>query len=152
MSDKLIIYTDGGCRRNPGPAAIGVVIQDISGTTLATISRYIGPGTNNQAEYRAVIAGLEEACLLKANSVEIRADSQLIVEQLNGRYKVKDASLRPLCQEAQNLGRRFRSFSIRYIPREMNREADRLAGQALDKQAVTNPAPDFIVRQTSLNL
>jgi len=151
MPDKLIIYTDGGCRHNPGPAAIGVVIQDASGTDVADISEYIGHGTNNQAEYRAVIAGLEKACLLGANSIEMRSDSQLIVEQLNGRYRVKDAILKPLFQEAQNLSRRFRSFSIKYIPREMNREADRLANQALDNHAAETPEANRPFRQAMMD-
>jgi len=152
MSDKVIIYTDGGCRHNPGPAAIGVVIQDPSGLQLATISHYIGLGTNNQAEYQAVIAGLKKAQLLGAISVEMRADSQLIVEQLNGRYKVKDTALQPLFQEASALSRRFQSFSIHHIPRNMNREADKLACQALDRHAAEKPEPNPSAHQTTLNL
>jgi len=151
MPDKVIIYTDGGCRHNPGPAAIGAVIQDVDRVQLATISSYIGLGTNNQAEYHAVIAGLKKALSLGAAEVEVRSDSQLIVEQLNGRYRVKDAALKPLFQEAQNLSRRFRSFSISYIPREMNREADRLACQALDGHTAQEPPPRPAMHQTTLN-
>lgn len=149
MLDKLVIYTDGGCRHNPGPAAIGVLIQDTSGATVRTISHYIGHGTNNQAEYRAVIAGLKEAQVLGATSVEVRSDSQLIVEQLNGRYKVKDAVLKPLFLEACNLSRLFQNFRIGYIPRTMNREADRLANQALDSQETTQHQP---IRQAAMDL
>ena len=152
MSGKLIIYTDGGCRHNPGPAAIGVVIQNASGITIDNISRHIGPGTNNQAEYRAVIAGLEKAKALGADSVEIRADSQLIVEQLNGRYKVKEPTLKPLFQQAYDLSRRFKIFRIVHIPREMNREADKLASQALDHNEIDQSKPNTSYRQSAFDI
>jgi len=152
MPNKVIIYTDGGCRHNPGPAAIGVVIYDPTGAKLATISHYLGLGTNNQAEYQAVIAGLEKAGVLGATDVEVRADSQLIVEQLNGRYKVKDEALRPLFQKAFALSRRFHNFSICHIPREANREADRLACQALDRQAAEKPGNTPPTHQTAFNI
>jgi ribonuclease HI len=137
MLEKLTIYTDGGCKNNPGPAAIGVIIQDGAGTTLETISRHIGMGTNNKAEYQALIAGLERALELKAQEVEIRSDSLLMVEQMNGRYRVKNAELAPLFQKAQELSRRLKKFSIIHIPREQNHHADRMAFKALngDKDA-----------------
>ncbi|MCL2150096.1 MAG: ribonuclease HI family protein [Dehalococcoidia bacterium] len=152
MPESVIIYTDGGCRYNPGPAAIGVLVQDTSGTKLAAISRYLGHGTNNQAEYHAVIAGLEKALSLGASRVEVRADSLLIVEQLNGRYKVKNAVLRPLFLKAQNLSQRFQSFSVKHIPREMNNEADRLANQALDAHTAERSGPGLNACQATLDL
>ncbi len=152
MSKQVIIYTDGGCRYNPGPAAIGVVIQDASGIVLAAISDYIGQGTNNQAEYQAVIAGLERAQALGASNVEIRTDSQLISEQMNGRYKVKDAALKPLFQKAQALSRRFQNFKIVHIPREKNREADRLVGMALSSRGAGKPESASVVRQATFDL
>ncbi len=149
MPDKLIIYTDGGCQHNPGPAAIGVVIQDEAGKTLETISRHIGQGTNNQAEYRALIAGLERALELQARAVEVRSDSQLMVEQMSGRYKVKDAALKPLFQKAQDLRWRFGGFSIGYIPRHKNHQADRLAGLALKGAEAGKPKLGFTIRKAT---
>jgi ribonuclease HI len=129
---KVIVHTDGAARGNPGPAAIGVTVKDSSGNSLARISRRLGRTTNNQAEYRAVIAGLEKAVALGAREVSVKSDSELVVKQLNGRYKVKNAALRPLYQEVVRLTGRLTSFSISYIPRTQNREADALANQALD--------------------
>ena len=130
MSKKALIYTDGGAEPNPGPGAIGVVIQNQQGETIATISRSVGTVTNNQAEYMAVIAGLEKAFSLGFDEVEMRADSELIVRQINGRYRVKNANLKPLYQKAIELKSRLKSFTITHIPRNLNREADRLAGEA----------------------
>jgi len=129
---KVIVHTDGAARGNPGPAAIGVTLQDEAGHTLARISRRLGRTTNNQAEYRAVIAGLEQAIALGASGVVVKSDSELVVKQLNGKYKVKNAALRPLYQEVVRLAGQLQGFSISYIPRESNRAADALANQALD--------------------
>ncbi len=129
---KVIVHADGAARGNPGPAAIGVTVQDGAGHTLARISRRLGRTTNNQAEYRAIIAGLEQAVALGAKEVLVKSDSELVVNQLNGKYKVKKATLRPLYQEVVRLTGSLDSFSISYIPRERNREADALANQALD--------------------
>jgi len=131
-TDKLIIYTDGAARGNPGPAAIGVDIRDESGNTIAGISRRLGITTNNQAEYRAVIAGLEKAISLGARRVTIKSDSELVVKQLNGQYKIKNAALRPLYQEIVKLFGTLESVSITNIPREQNSAADALANKALD--------------------
>lgn len=131
-ADKFIIHADGAARGNPGPAAIGATLKDETGNTLASISQRLGHTTNNQAEYRAVIAGLEKAVALGAKEVIIKSDSELIVKQINGRYKVKNAALRPLYQEVVKLAGKLDGFSISYIPRERNREADALANQALD--------------------
>jgi ribonuclease HI len=132
--DKIILYTDGASRGNPGPAAIGAVIKDDKGNSLARISRYIGTTTNNQAEYRAVIAALEKAVSLGAENVELRADSELIVKQINGRYRVKNAALRPLYLEVVKLAGRLKDFKAVHIPRSQNAEADSLANKAFDKR------------------
>jgi len=129
--DKVVINTDGASQGNPGPSAIGATIRDEHGRLLATISRRIGRTTNNQAEYKAIIAALEKAAGLGARQVEIRADSELVVRQLNGRYKVKKASLRTLYQEVVSLLGRFQGVTITRIPREQNKEADSLANAAL---------------------
>ncbi len=128
---KLIIYTDGLSKGNPGTAAIGAIIKDERGKTLATISRYIGVTTNNVAEYQALIAALQKAIKLKGTKVEIRSDSELMVRQLNGRYKIKAAGLRPFYLEAAQLLGQFEAVVIKHIPRELNTEADKLANQAL---------------------
>ena len=130
--DKAIIYTDGASRGNPGPAAIGVVIKDGQGKVLARISRRIGRTTNNQAEYRAIIAALEEASRLGVARVELKSDSELAVKQIVGRYRVKNQALRPLHQRVRELQSLFQSLTIAYIPRRQNAEADRLSNAALD--------------------
>jgi ribonuclease HI len=142
-TQKLTLYTDGAARRNPGPAAIGVVIKN-GGRTVATISQAIGQATNNQAEYRAVIAGLERALELGAGEVEVRADSQLVVQQLAGAFRVKEASLKPLYQQAQALCNRFANCLVSYIPREENQEADRLANQAFSVKAPRSDSKTII--------
>jgi ribonuclease HI len=129
-TDRMAINADGASRGNPGPAAIGATIKDEQGGLLARISRPIGRA-NNQAEYRAVIAALQEAVRLGARKVDIRLDSELVVRQLNGRYRVKNTALRSLCQEAKGLLMRLETVTIRHVPREQNREADRLANMAL---------------------
>ena len=130
--EKAIIYTDGASRGNPGPAAIGAVIKDGQGRVLGKISRRIGRTTNNQAEYRAVIAALEEAIRLGVAGVVIKSDSELVVEQINGRYRVKNPALKPLHQRVRELQSLFQSFAIASIPRRQNTEADRLSNAALD--------------------
>ena len=130
--EKAILYTDGASRGNPGPAAIGAVIKDGQGRVLGKISRRIGRTTNNQAEYQAVIAALEEAVRLGVASVEVKSDSELVVEQINGRYRVKNLALKPLHQRVRELQSLFQSFAIASIPRRQNIEADRLSNAALD--------------------
>ncbi|MFH1485523.1 MAG: ribonuclease HI family protein [Chloroflexota bacterium] len=126
------MYADGASRGNPGPASIGVVVKDSNGTVLATIGERIGKTTNNQAEYRALIAGLREAANLGANEVEVRLDSELLVRQILGVYKVRNAALRDLYLDAARLLYGFASSRILHIPRTENREADALANSALD--------------------
>ncbi len=130
--EKLIIYTDGAARGNPGPAAIGVILKDTAGKAVAEISRCLGSTTNNQAEYQAIIAGLEKAVSLGAKNVIVKSDSELVVNQINGQFKIKNTALRPLYQQVVQLTGKLVSFSISYIPREQNRQADDLANKALD--------------------
>lgn len=148
MGNKLIIYTDGGARGNPGPAAIGAVFgipSSSSGHALATghrserhYSEAIGKTTNNVAEYKAMIFALKKAKLFlggdtaKETEVEIRSDSELVVSQLKGEYKVKEENLKPLFLEMWNLKQDFKAVHFTLIPREENKEADKLVNQALD--------------------
>lgn len=133
---KIIIYTDGGARGNPGPAAIGVVIE--RGSETKGYSKAIGETTNNVAEYEAVVFGLKKAKQLiggekaKETDVEIRSDSELIVSQLRGEYKLNEHDLIPRFVEVWNLKQDFRSVDFDYIPREENGEADKLVNRALD--------------------
>ena len=132
MNDKLTIFTDGAARGNPGPAAIGVVIKDEKGKNVAAISRCLGATTNNQAEYRGIIAALEKALSLGARQVAVYSDSELMVKQINGQYRIKNAALQPLYAEVVKLTGRLDSFKISHICREQNSEADALANKALD--------------------
>jgi len=129
----LTIYVDGASRGNPGPAGVGIAIKDERGITKARISRYIGETTNNQAEYKALIMGLREAAKLKAEHVDIRTDSKLLAEQIQGNYKVRNANLRLLFQQVKQLLADFKSFTIVFIPRRQNANADALANEALDR-------------------
>jgi len=128
---KLIINTDGLSKGNPGTAAIGATIKDERGKMLATISQRIGITTNNVAEYKALIAALQKAIKLKGTQVEIRADSELMIRQLKGRYKVKSEGLKPLYIEVTQLLVKFEGVTLKYIPRELNTEADKLANDAV---------------------
>lgn len=135
MRDAVLVYCDGGSRGNPGPAAIGAVVIDPltdPPETLATVSEAIGVATNNVAEYRALIAGLEAATLLSRGAVEVRADSQLVIRQLEGAYRVKNAGLRPLWEQARRLLLQFDSVTLTHVPREENVLADSLVNEALD--------------------
>ena len=129
----LIINADGASRGNPGPAAIGATIKDENGRLLASVSERIGRTTNNQAEYRALIAALEKAISLEARRVDIRLDSELVVRQVEGRYKVKKATLRPLYLRVGELLGQLEGFTLTHVPREQNAEADRLANAALKR-------------------
>ncbi len=126
------IFSDGGARGNPGPAAIGAVISSEDGKVLEEISRTIGETTNNQAEYQAIIAGLEAAHALGAEAVECFLDSELVVKQLKHEYKVKNKELAPLFVKVHNLSLKFKKISYTHVPRERNKEADRLVNEALD--------------------
>lgn len=129
---KIIIYTDGGARGNPGPSGIGAVLYDEKNNLLAEISEYIGEGTNNQAEYKAVIAALNKAKELKAEILEFFLDSELVVQQLNRAYKVKEKELANLFLQIHNISLLFKKITYQHIPREKNKEADKLVNKALD--------------------
>jgi len=129
----VVIFTDGTAEPNPGPAAIGATIKDEQGRLITTISQGIGRATNNQAEYRAIIAALEKAIELGANRVDMRSDSELVVRQINGKYRVKNAALKPLYQQVKHLQSLLEGFTITHIPRQQNREADNLANIALKR-------------------
>ncbi len=128
--ERMVINADGAARGNPGPAAIGATIKDEQGRIIARISQRIGIATNNQAEYRAVIAALKEAIRLGAKKVDISVDSQLVVRQIGGRYRVKNAGLKPLFQEVKRLAEQLEAFTVAYVPRNQNTEADSLANMA----------------------
>ncbi len=128
----MSLFTDGCARGNPGPAGCGVIILDADGRTILEKARYLGKATNNVAEYTALIDGLREAVDLGAREVAVRTDSELVVRQMKGEYKVKDVKLKELFAEAQRLTRSFAVVDVAHVVRENNREADRLANRAVD--------------------
>jgi ribonuclease HI len=128
---SLLLYTDGASWGNPGPAAIGAIVRDGSGAVVGKLSAGIGRATNNQAEYKALIAGLKLASKLGAEHVAVNVDSELVARQLKGEYRVRNATLKALFREARQLLKGFGSFSITHIPREGNEEAHRLAKKHL---------------------
>ena len=130
---KLTIFTDGGSRGNPGPSGIGVVIKDVSGQTVKKVSEYIGPTTNNQAEYQALARGLEEAKKLGGSELEIIMDSELVVKQVKREYKVRDKNLAPIFLKTWNLLQGFKKYTIHHVLRHKNKQADELVNQAIDK-------------------
>lgn len=132
---KGVCYADGGSRGNPGPAGIGAVLLDSEGKTVAIVSDTIGVATNNVAEYTALTRILEKALQMGYTEIEVRMDSELVVKQMRGLYRVKNEGLMPLYAQAQHLSRRFKSFAINHVRRELNKEADRLANLAMDKSA-----------------
>jgi ribonuclease HI len=129
---KARLFTDGGARGNPGPAAYGYVLEADDGTVLAAHGEAIGVATNNVAEYRALLAGLEKALELHVPEVEVVSDSELLVKQMTGEYRVKNEALRGLSVEAARLARRIGKVSYRAVRREHNELADRLVNEALD--------------------
>ena len=129
----LLAYIDGGARGNPGPAGYGVVIQDESGKKIAALSEYLGRQTNNFAEYQGLIAALEHAIQHGYKALQVVSDSELLVRQIKGIYKVKNATLQDLHARAKQLIRQLDWFSIGHVLRGKNQEADRLANEAMDK-------------------
>lgn len=129
---KVVVHVDGGARGNPGPAGIGVVVSSDDGEVLRELGERIGPATNNVAEYRALLRGIEVARELGASDVEFVNDSELVAKQLTGQYRVKHPAIRPLFAEAIAALRGFDSWSIRSVPRAENADADALVNQALD--------------------
>ncbi|HEX8066182.1 MAG TPA: ribonuclease HI family protein [Thermoleophilaceae bacterium] len=134
-ADSVVVHVDGGARGNPGPAAVAAVASSPGGEPLGESSAYIGEATNNVAEYRAVLLGLELARSLGARTVEVVNDSELVARQIGGQYKVKHAGLRPLYLEAMSALRRFDRWSVRNVRREHNERADALVNEELDRAA-----------------
>lgn len=132
MTKKISLYVDGGARGNPGPAGLGVVIFDTAGKKLKEFNKYLGIATNNIAEYNAVIYGLQEALIEKAEEIELCLDSELVAQQLKGEYRVKDSKLKPLFEQALHLISGFKKIDIKHIPREKNKEADKLVNKAIN--------------------
>jgi ribonuclease HI len=128
----LVLHVDGGARGNPGPAAIGVVISDPGGAVVDEVAERIGSATNNVAEYRALLRGLERARELGASELEIIGDSELIARQVTGVYKVKHPAMKPLHEQASAALRNFERWQIRTVPRAQNARADALVNAALD--------------------
>jgi broad specificity phosphatase PhoE/ribonuclease HI len=145
VTRHVIVEADGGSRGNPGPAGYGAVVKDAeTGDVLAERQEGLGVTTNNVAEYSGLIAGLTAAAELGASTVDVRMDSKLVVEQMSGRWKIKNASMRPLALQARGLAGRFDRVRYEWIPRAANAHADRLANQAMDAQAgrpANGPAP-----------
>ena len=129
---RFTVNVDGGARGNPGPAAIGVVLRDADGEIVEAVGETIGSTTNNVAEYRALLRGIELAVAHGATHLELVGDSELVVRQIEGRYKVKNAGMKELYDKVKRELRGFDSWSIRHVRREQNSDADRLVNQALD--------------------
>jgi ribonuclease HI len=129
---KLTVNVDGGARGNPGPAAIGVVVRNDDGAVVEQVGETIGTATNNVAEYRALLRGLELAAAHGADEVEVIGDSELVVRQIEGRYKVKHADMKELHSQAKTMLADFDSWSIRHVKRAQNADADALVNEALD--------------------
>ncbi|MBN2282632.1 MAG: ribonuclease HI family protein [Deltaproteobacteria bacterium] len=127
------LYSDGASRGNPGDAGVGVIIYDGAGDMVVTAKRYLGTCTNNEAEYRALILGLEEALKRGMRTLNIFLDSELLVRQINGQYRVKNSNLQVLMQEVRKLLSFLDTYSVEHVRREKNTAADRLANEAIDE-------------------
>ncbi|MCH8741654.1 ribonuclease HI family protein [Patescibacteria group bacterium] len=140
---KILIYTDGGSRSNPGPAAIGIVFCNEKGQKIKEFSEYLGEATNNEAEYQAAIFALKKFKALFSKKlasraeIELKSDSELLVNQLLGKYKIVDPKIQPLFLQLWNLTLDFKKVKFKFIPREKNKEADRLVNEALDGASKT---------------
>ena len=132
-ADLFVAHVDGASRNNPGPAAYGVVLRRPDGSVVETLSKYIGTKTNNEAEYYGLIAALDCAASHRIARLRVVSDSELLVRQMQGNYKVKSASLKPLHEQARKLAGQFAYISFEHVPRAHNADADRLANEALDK-------------------
>ena len=134
MDEIISLNFDGGSRGNPGPAGIGIVLAAADGTTLLTLGRFIGRATNNVAEYMALITGLEQAGRLGASRLSIHGDSELVIKQMRGEYRVRHPDLIPLHRKASELARKFEKVSYVHGRRHLNSDADKLANLAMDKK------------------
>jgi ribonuclease HI len=133
VADRLLIHTDGAARGNPGPAGAGAVLRDAAdGSLVAEIATFLGVRTNNYAEWTAVELALEEALAHGARQVDLRTDSELVARQISGRYRVKHPDLKPIHARVMALLARFGGYTVGHVPRELNREADRLSNVAID--------------------
>jgi ribonuclease HI len=133
---EMVAHIDGGARGNPGPAAYGVVLASAEGKPEQTLSGFLGEATNNEAEYQGLLAALEYAVAHGVRRLKLFSDSELLVRQIRGEYKVKSVGLKPLHERARELIARLESFRISHVPREQNREADRLVNETLDAHRV----------------
>jgi ribonuclease HI len=131
---RVVVWSDGAARGNPGPAGAGAVLTDEAGRVLERRGRFLGHQTNNYAEYRGLLLGLEAARQLGAREVEVRADSELLIRQLEGKYKVRHAGLKPLHARAVELLKSFDRYAVRHVPREENKLADEMSNRAIDEQ------------------
>jgi ribonuclease HI len=134
----LVLYVDGACSGNPGPCGSAAIIKDAAGDTLLEKARAFGPGTNNEAEYQALILGLETAANLVPCHITVRSDSELLVRQVAGQYRIKAPNLKPLLRRVQRLLEPFESVEIQHVPRTQNKEADALARKAVEKARVVD--------------
>ena len=130
--EKITVYTEGASRGNPGHAGIGIVIVDSQGNLIKELSDYIGETTNNIAEYTAFLTALKEVREMEYDEVEVVSDSELMVKQINGEYQVKNVGLKKLYDQAKEIIKEFKSFSIRHVRRGENKRADELANQGID--------------------
>jgi len=128
------VYSDGAARGNPGPAGAGAVVTDLNGKVLARLGRYLGKQTNNVAEYQGLLLGLQRAQQMGAREIEVRADSQLLIRQLKGEYRVRHPGLKPLHAEATRLLQGFERVELTHVPREENALADEMSNRAIDEK------------------
>ena len=135
--DKFFIYIDGAARGNPGEAGIGIIIKDEKGKNIRELYKYIGSVTNNIAEYTALVYALQEALILGLKNVTVHSDSELLVRQLNGQYRVKNSNLRPYYEQFLHLKRGFNQVEAKQISRQDNKESDKLANRAIDARIDT---------------
>ncbi|MCX7918443.1 MAG: ribonuclease HI family protein [bacterium] len=131
---SAILYIDGASRGNPGDAGIGILLTDTQGNELGRMAKYIGKTTNNVAEYTALIEGLQLAQTLGIEELQIISDSELLVRQLSGKYNIKQPHLKQLYHQVKQLSTQFRKTTVNHVPREKNRDADRLANEAIDEK------------------
>ncbi|MBN2020990.1 MAG: phosphoribosylglycinamide formyltransferase [Sedimentisphaerales bacterium] len=152
MDEKIIAYIDGGSRGNPGPAACAFVLNDLRYNQLRACAFFIGDTTNNTAEYTALLKALDEAKSLGARQIDVYSDSELLVKQLNGQYKVKSDQIRPLYAMALETLSEFKSWQVRHIPREKNKQADALVNRALDLERDIEETPKSVKKTKPIRL
>jgi ribonuclease HI len=149
MTETITINFDGGSRGNPGPAGIGVVLSAQDGTPLVTLGKYVGVATNNVAEYMALLLGLREAARLGAQKIVVRGDSELVIKQMKGQYRVKNPQLKQLYEQACAILDQFKSASFEHNLRHHNSMADRLANRAMDRKGDVEDAEDSVTSAVS---